>query len=153
MLYTENDFVQAKKTMKKRLAMTGGVLGAAILLGAAGFVIRNQALAEIPLIVGACVFYTLFVNKCLPWVRYNRFLKEMQEGRHRETECYYMDVADRVRVVDGVQIHDMNASVDEAGEDARLFYWDADKPLPSFAKGQKVRIRSYGNFVLDIEVV
>lgn len=152
-MYTEADFSNARKTMKNRIITAVAVLLVAIALMVAGLIARNQTLAQVPVIVGACVFYTLFVTQCLPWIRYNRFLKEMSSGRKREMECYYVDISDRVRIVDGVQIHDMNASVDEAGEDLRLFYWDADKPMPSFEKGQRVKIKSYGNFVLEIQAI
>ena len=45
----------------------------------------------------------------------------------------------------------MNASLDPEGEDARLFYWDDDKPMPELEKGEKIRITSYGNFVTGVE--
>ncbi len=152
-MYTEKDFEIAKKTMMQRIWMTAGVLAVFLALMAVGLVVRSALLAELSLIVGVCVTYTLLVSKCLPWVRYNRYLRDMREGRNRETVCYYVDIADRVRVVDGVQIHDMNAAVDEELEDLRLFYWDADKPVKHFEKGQKVKIKSYGNFILEIEAV
>lgn len=152
-MYTESDFAKAKNTMKRELITAVCVLAASIVLMAVGLVTRIKPLAIGAPLAGSWIVYTLWVVKCLPWIRYNKFLRNMQEGRRRVTECYYMDIAGRVRIVDGVQIHDVNASLDEKGEDARLFYWDDDKPLPNFEKGQKIRITSYGNFITDIEAV
>lgn len=153
MMYQEHDYTNAKNTMSRYLVLTGCVLMAFIAAMLVGVWLRIKPLAVASPVVGSWVFYTMWVVLCLPWVRYYKFLCEMKNGRRRITECYYMDVAGRVRIVDGVQIHDMNASLDPEGEDPRLFYWDDDKPLPTYDKGQKVRITSYGNFVTGIEAI
>lgn len=152
-MYTENDFVSANKMMKKQLCISFGLLAAFLAAMIVGLCLRIKPLAIGAPLVGSWVFFTVWTIKTLPWIRYNRFMGEMKDGRRRISEFYYMDVADRVRIVDGVQIHDMNASVDPEGEDPRLFYWDDEKPLPAFEKGQLVRITSYGNFVTDIEAI
>lgn len=152
-MYTESDFVQAKKTMIKELVIAFATLIVFIVLMVVGLVTRVKLLAIASPLAGSWIFYTLLVVKCMPWIRYNKFLRNMKEGRRRVMECYYMDIAGHVRIVDGVQIHDVNASLDEEGEDVRLFYWDDDKPMPAFEKGQKVRITSFGNFITAIEAV
>lgn len=153
MMYTEQDYTAAKSTMKKYLYITVGILAVFLAAMCVGLVLRIKPLALAAPIVGGWVFFTMMTVKCMPWVRYNRFLKEMKDGRKRQMECYFMDIAGRTRIVDGVQIHDVNASLDEAGEDVRLFYWDDDKPQPEIEKGQKVRITSYGNFITGIEKI
>ena len=152
-MYSESDFAMAKSTMIKQLVIAGCCLAVFLVAMIVGLVLRVKILAIAAPLAGSWIFYTLWVVKCMPWIRYNVFLRNMKEGRRRVTECYYMDVANRVRIVDGVQIHDMNASLDAQGEDARLFYWDDDKPMPEFAKGQKIRITSFGNFITDIEAI
>jgi len=153
MMYTEQDYANAKKEMAKKLYIGFGTLLGFIGLMLVGVWLRIRLLALLAPIVGSWVFFTLWVVHCMPWIRYYKFMCEMKEGRRRVTECYFMDVAGRVRIVDGVQIHDMNASIDPEGEEARLFYWDDDKPLPSYEKGQRIRITSYGNFVTGVEAL
>ena len=152
-MYTESDFAAAKKTMKKYIILAFAILAAFLVAMIVGLVLRVKPLVIVAPLLGSWAFYTIWVTQCMPWIRYNKFLKNMREGRKRTTECYYMDIASSVRVVDGVQIHDVNASLDEKGEDSRLFYWDDDKPMPEFEKGQKIRITSFGNFITAIEAI
>lgn len=152
-MYTEQDYTAAGKKMKKELYITIGLLMAFLAAMCVGLAFRIKPLVLGAPVVGGWVFFTLWTVKCMPWIRYNRFLSEMKEGRRRVTECFFWDVAGRVRIVDGVQIHDVNASLDEHGEDLRLFYWDDDKPLPQIEKGRRVRITSYGNFITGIEEI
>ena len=153
MMYTENDYANAKSTMSKNITVTALVLMAFLAAMLVCVWLRIHLLTIFAPIIGSWVFYTMWVIRCMPWIRYHRFLCEMKEGRRRVTECYFMDVAGRVRIVDGVQIHDMNASLDPEGEDLRLFYWDDDKPMPTYEKGQRIRITSYGNFVTGVEAL
>ena len=56
---------------------------------------------------------------------------------------------------DGVEAHvfEMSEGPKEKGEDMRLFYWDASKPLPSIQPGEMLRVISHGGFVIDWERV
>lgn len=148
-MYREDDYRKAASKMKTNLWIALLMLGVTIGAMCVGIGIRNKWLATISPVVGCWILYTWWSIKFLPWLRYNRFLGNMRNGKRRETDCYYMDASDEIRIVDGVQIHDFNASLDEAGEDVRLFYWDGDKPMPEFKKGQRLHIVSYGNFITD----
>ena len=152
-MYTEQDFTNAVTKQKNALIVGVIILIVLIAVTAVGMITRIFALATYVPCVLACVLYTWWCVKCLPWIRYNRYLNNMREGRHRESECYFTFISDSIRVVDGVQVHDVNASVDPEGEDQRLFYWDADKEIPQIEKGQKIRITSYGNFILSCELL
>ena len=152
-MYTEQDYTAAGKMKKKEIYIAVGILLAALAAMCVGVAVRLRPLALVSPVVGGWIFFTLWTVKCLPWIRYDRFLNEMKEGRKRDTECFFWDVAGRVRIVDGVQIHDVNASLDEQGEDLRLFYWDNEKPMPQIEKGRRVRITSYGNFITGIEEI
>jgi len=152
-MYTEQDYTAAGRMKKKEIYIAVGILLAALAAMCVGVAVRLRPLALVSPVVGGWIFFTLWTVKCLPWIRYDRFLNEMKEGRKRDTECFFWDVAGRVRIVDGVQIHDVNASLDEQGEDLRLFYWDNEKPMPQIEKGRRVRITSYGNFITGIEEI
>ncbi len=152
-MYTDSDYRAASSGMRRELGLVLGLLAVTVALLCTGLAIRNRYLAIFGTILGLWVVYTCYVVRFLPWFRYNRFLENMRTGRRRETECYFVSLADSVRTVDGVAIHDLSASLDEAGEDQRLFYWDDDKPLPVFSAGQKIKLESYGNFVTGWEVL
>lgn len=152
-MYTESDYSTAKSTMIKEIVIAFCTLAVFLAAMIVGLVLRIKVLVIAAPLIGGWGFYTIWVVKCIPWIRYNTFLRNMQEGRRRVTECYYMDVSGSARIVDGVHIHDLNASLDAQGEEARLFYWDDDKPLPSLTKGQKIRITSFGNFITAIEEI
>lgn len=148
-MYGENDYKNAETKMKARLGVAIGILAIAVGAMCAGIAVRNKWLATISPVLGGWVLYTWWALKFMPWFRYNKYLQNMRQGRHRETQCYFVDASDQTRIVDGVQIHDFNASLDAAGEDLRLFYWDGDKPMPEMQKGQKLRLISYGNFITE----
>lgn len=150
-MYSEYDYMNAKNNMKRNIVLTFAVLMGFLAVMSVGLWLRIRVLVIAAPIVGSWVFYTMWLLLCNPWIRYHKFMCDMRTGRKRQTECYFMDIAGRVRIVDGVQIHDMNASLDPEGEDARLFYWDDDKPMPELEKGEKIRITSYGNFVTGVE--
>ena len=152
-MYTETDYRAAAAGMRRELLIVLGVVAVTVAALCAGLAVRSEPLVIGALAVGLCAAYTCWVVRFLPWLRYNRFLENMRTGRRRETECYFVALADSVRTVDGVSIHDLNASLDPEGEDQRLFYWDDDKPLPELAPGQKVKIESYGNFITALEAL
>ena len=152
-MYSETDFRKASAAMRRELAIVLVLLAVTIAMLCTGLAIRSRILAVVGTIVGLWAVYSCYVIRFLPWFRYNRFLENLRTGRRRETECYFVSLADSVRTVDGVAIHDMSASLDPEGEDQRLFYWDDDKPLPQLTAGQKLKIESFGNFITACEVL
>ena len=153
-MYTESDYRSAAAAVRRELLIVLGLLAVTVALLCTGLGIRSRLLAILGTIVGLWAVYSCYVIRFLPWFRYNRFLESLRTGRRRETECYFVSLADSVRTVDGVAIHDVSASLDPEGEDQRLFYWDDDKrPLPDVAPGQKLKIESFGNFITAWEVL
>lgn len=149
-LYPPEVLTAARRTKARRLWGALLTLTVFLALMVLGLVVRIRSLVILSAVLGACIFYTLLVSKCLPWVRYCRYLSDMSAGRRRETLCYFADLSTSQRVVDGVQIYDVNAATDQELSDLRLFYWDADRPTLSIPRGQRVKITSWGNFILSI---
>ncbi len=146
-MYDEAYYKNVSRETKKRIWL--GMVLLAVMIGAAavGMALRIFWLATGVPSVMACVLFTVFQLKILPWIRYHKYMENLKTGRRRETECYFVDIAQETRMVDGVEIHDVNASLDPEGEDTRLYYWDNDFPMPDWKKGEKLRIESFGNFI------
>lgn len=152
-MYTENDFLVARKNASIRLILLI-VLGLAFVAGVIVFnKLRIQAATMACAAVGFAVTYFLWSFKVSPWMKYNKYMREMKNGRKRITACEYVYFTPETRLFDGVEVHELVVRVGNEEEDERLFYWDADKPAPEFNEGDSIEIESYGNFVVKARVV
>lgn len=150
-MYTEKDFETVAR--QARLRLIGLIaLGAAFL--AIILVVNHQRLEYLTMALGGVGFIAVYFVasfKVAPWIRYNRFLREMKAGRKRTLACTFHGFSPELRTHDGVEVYDMNVSVGEGEEDQRLYYWDADKAQPTLEEGQQVIVESFGNFVVSVE--
>ena len=112
---------------------------------------RNQFLSITTAVVGFVVSYFLWSFKVSPWVKYDRHLKEVKNGQKRATECEIKYFTPETRMMDGVEVNELIVTVGKEEEDERLYYWDADKPIPEVKEGDKVVVTSYGNFVVELK--
>lgn len=150
-MYTQSDFDNAHKQKKLRLVLLIA-MGAAFL--AAMFVfnsLRIQVLSIACAAVGFVLCYFVWSFKVGPWVKYDRHLKEIQEGQKRTVECEVLYFTPETRMMDGVEVNELVVTVGCEEEDERLYYWDADKPAPQVKEGDRVQITSYGNFVVELK--
>ena len=153
-LYTEQDFAVAKKRFMGRVAAFSAiVLITAILMVLFVSVFRNRIAVIITGVVGACLSYTYLSMKLMPWFRYWCYQNDMRHGMSRETDAWYVSCTDSVRVSDGVAFHEFIVRVGDKEEDERLFFWDDDKELPELKPGQKLHIRSFGNYIIELDIV
>ncbi len=152
-MYTENDFRCAEKQSKLRLALL--ILLACVFF--AGMILMNRLRIQAASMAvaggGFVLVYFLWSFKVSPWISYNRYLREMKNGRKRDTECDFVSFETETRMRDGVEVHELIVKVGEEEEDERLFYWDADKKNPEFHEGDRLLITSYGNYVVDLKVL
>ena len=153
MYYTESDFINCKKQTRTRVILAFVLLAAVIGIMVVGYIYRLQALVLITAALGFIAFYFLWYFKVGPWVKYNRFLKEMKQGQKRTLDCRFIEFDPSTRLYDGVEVHDVLVTVGTEEKDERLFILDADKKLPELEKDCNIRVTSFGNFVLDIEKI
>lgn len=151
-MYTDADLARVDREKNKRLALAFSVLAVAIVAMVIGLVIRIGPLATFGTAVFACLFYAVLELFAMPYVRYARFLRDIKAGLSRETDAEYMSISGEPRMNDGVMFYDFFVRVGPEDEDERLFYYDADKQLPSYQPGQSLHITSYGNFITAIEL-
>lgn len=153
-MYSEQDVLRVNAEKRKRLWCAFLVLGLSVLVMIIGLIIRNEILSTYVAALIACLFYAVLELYVMPWVRYGRYMKDIDQGLSRHTDASFVSVLDQPRDNNGVLFYDFVVRVQGEGEDEgeRLFYYDADKALPSFSQGEKLHIVSFGNYITDISV-
>lgn len=152
-LYTEQDIRNAKRALSIRLMILGIILAVTIALMVVFMTVaRNQIATIILATVGMCIAYAFLTIKLMPWFRYTRYLKDMRTGRSNVTEAWFVSCSDSTKISDGVAFHEFVVRVGEGEDDERLFFWDDDKQLPALSEGQKIRIRAFGNYIMELDV-
>ena len=152
-MYTETDYQNAAKQVRTRL-IAWLALAAAFLAGMIVFIALRQEYVSMAVAgVGFAACFFLWSFKVSPWVRYNRFLREMKNGQRRQLECEFVSMEPETRFHDGVEVREMLVTVGKEEEDERLFYWDIDKTYPSLKPGARIRVESFGNFVVSLTCV
>ena len=152
-LYTEQDFAATKRTFIGRIVIFAGmILVTAVMLGLFVSVFRNRIAVIATAVVGACLCYAYLAMKLMPWFRYWVYQNDMRQGMSRETDAWFVSCSDSTRVADGVAFHEFIVRIGDGEEDERLFFWDDDKKLPEIQEGQKVHIRSFGNYITELHI-
>lgn len=141
-MYTENDLQEVLAQRKRRwivLLLPAAVLAAVII---ASLVIRAERLTIVATIAAGALLiagYDLFIK---PVSAYATHVNNMLHGRRREIELPFASLSGAVSLVDGVRCYALTVSDrDEKGKPCdRLFYYDAEKPLPDFREGDMLHI-------------
>lgn len=151
-LYTEQDFINTRKAYRLRIVGLLAILAVTFaLMGIFVSVVRNQIAVIAVTLVGFLLAYSFLTIKLMPWFRYWRYMLDLRSGRSRETDAWFVSCSDGKKLSDGVEFHEFIVRVGDGEEDERLFYWDGDKERPQLTEGQKVHIRSFGNYILELD--
>lgn len=151
-LYTEQDFNDTRKTLRLRAAGLAAILAATIALMVVFVTVaRNQIAVIAATVVGFWIAYAFLTIKLTPWFRYWMYQVDMRSGRVSETDAWFVSCSDGTKLSDGVAFHEFVVRLGDGEEDERLFYWDADKALPQMTEGQRVHIRSFGNYIMELD--
>ncbi len=153
-LYTEQDFAATKRTFWTRVLILALIIAAMIGLEALFMgPLRNRYAVWIVAAVGCCLSYAYLTTQVMPWYHYMAYQSDMRHGLSRETDAWYVSCTDSTRVADGVEFHEFIVRVGDGEEDERLFFWDDDKKLPELKEGQKLHIRSFGNYITELQIM
>jgi len=153
-LYTEQDFAATKRTFWTRVLILALIIAAMIGLEALFLApLRSRYAVWIVAAVGCCLSYAYLTTQVMPWYFYMAYQSDMRHGLSRETDAWYVSCADSTRVADGVEFHEFIVRVGDGEEDERLFFWDDDKKLPELREGQKLHIRSFGNYITELQIM
>lgn len=86
-----------------------------------------------------------------PLQKYRKFLQSAVHGQNRTMEGYFKRFVDEKSERDGVYFVPLfiNISNSDEEEDDRLFYFDANLPLPDWNVGEKLSITSQDKAVIS----
>lgn len=158
LMYTEADRVEAKRQLSRRRLLVYLPCGVALAVTIALFVILQQRRLDWSWALAAgltILFGSLLIFFCGVYVRpmalYSKHIGYMLDGRKRETTGIFKsfdDAEDR----DGLECHAMLLNVGDRDdpEDDRLFYYDAFKPKPDVALGERVTVFSNDKMVAGL---
>jgi len=153
-LYTEQDFAATKRTLLMRAVVFSAIVViAAAAMGLFVSIFRSRLANILAAVVGSCLAYAYLSVKVMPWFRYWIYQNDMRQGLSRETDAWYVTCSDSTRISDGVAFHEFIVRVGDGEEDERLFFWDDDKKLPELKEGQKLHIRSFGNYITELQIM
>ena len=138
-LFSAQDQAAIRAQLKKRLILV--LIPVLALLGAAIYfaIQRNEVATDVLTIVSlsSLIFcYDLFLK---PLRCYQRHLDNVISGRRRAVDLPFLAISDDISLVDGVPYRAMTCTdLDAKGRPYdRLFYFDAEKPFPAIAAGER----------------
>ena len=140
-MYTEQDYADICAQIKQRRLLLAGVI--------VSFVFRVRWITTaLSLVLGAGIIFCegLLLS---PLRAYRRHLNNVLHGRTRTTTGAFKEMEEVAVDRDGVKYYPMMLSVGNMDdpEDDRLFYYDAQKPIPDWKSGDMLHIVSYDKFV------
>lgn len=153
-MYQTSDWEENRNQLKRRLLallipmipLLGGIV-VSLLPN-----IRLQWLTILLTILGgamAIFCYGMFIS---PVVSYGRHLKNVLDGRKRETTGCLTQFASQSCFREGVEYYPMTINVGDKceEEDDRLFYYDVHKGMPPYKPGDMITVVSHDKAVADI---
>ncbi len=172
-MYREQDFAYTVKQTRLRTALGISLILAFLALVILLTLLKLEALQLLCAGLGFIVCYFIWSFKIMPWINYNRYMKDMRNGQKRKLECVFREISSETGMHDRVEVRDVTVTVDETGvpkssmgsilarlnnsggeeKVERQFKFDADKSFPDIKPGEKVVITSYGSFITDIKPI
>ena len=149
-MYSEADYNKAAKSTRTRLILGIALIAVCLAVVITFIALEMEVLTLVSAGIGFIICYFLWSFKVMPWIHYNKFMKELRHGQRRQTECMFKEVAGETRMYDNVEVRDVLVTVGDTEEDERLFVCDADKPFPALQAGDRLTITSFGSFITDI---
>lgn len=152
-MYTAEDFYRAQKAFRLRLYISAALLAATLACLVVALTVRLRLFGMCAMLVGLWVTYFYAATQMNPWRRYYNLLKDMKAGLERESQMRFLEISGEPRMLDGVAVYDFVVYEGDDESEQRLFLWDADKPLPSYARGQLLDIVSFGKYIKSIKTL
>lgn len=152
-MYTQNELDRLSADLRKRWILYA--IPAVVLLGLQiySLTVRKEALT-ITLAILVCFWSIFFISlQIVPVARYKTHITNMLHGITHSVQAVFQSFDADESLVDGVLFRAMHVTCKtESGEDyERLFYWDVEKPLPSFQEGQPLEIIYHDRQIADIK--
>ena len=160
-LYQEMNLTSLKKQISRRQLLVSAV--ALIFLAAVIMTLvldnhkenRPELLTTLLVIFGGSAFIFLWDLTVKPLRSYARHMDAALHGRTHEITAVFDRPGEEDSLIDGLSFRDLVflGDADKHGDRERMFYWDMELPLPSFQKGQEVRLTYYDRFLTGYEIL
>ena len=146
LLYSDRDLQQAGRRVRSCLLGMAAVLAPLLGLYALALMRQNVLLGALAALLG--FGWALFMGdlRLAPRVRYLRFLKNLNSGLRRQTECEILCLEDGAEMQDGACVRALHVRLKDG--DSRIFYLDASKAESLPAPGSGCVLLSCGRHVL-----
>lgn len=151
-MYNRNDMQEARRSLNRCRGLLASGLAPLLAVYALGIVNGLQGLMLGALLAGFAWAVLIGDLKLLPALRYVRFLREMEGGLRRSTDCALEALEEEVQMQDGVPVHALHVRLTEDG-DSRILYVNAAKAAKLPAMGSRVKITGYGRHVVACEEI
>lgn len=150
-MYNQQMFVSCRQQAKKTSLAMFSLIGLAIILMAAGLILRIKIMTFLGFILplaAAYFVYDLFLAPCL---RYTRHLADLLNGRSHQAAGVVRKVSDQWRLSEeGVRVRDVLILLD-GDERETLFYWDDKLPLSALPVEKPISLIAYGRYITHID--
>ncbi len=149
-MYSKEDLVSVGRQLRNRVILCV-VPAAALAAGVVvSFLLRTQWLTVLlSILLGSAAIFChgVFIS---PVLAYRRHIESALRGRTRETRGVFRHFAAEKAEREGVRFVPLTVNVGGAlmEEDDRLFYYDANLPLPQWREGDRLRIESIDKAVV-----
>ena len=153
-LYSEKDYQEISAQLKKRYLVLGLVLTLFLAAFIASMFLRIEWVSVVLLaLLGAAAVFIIDLF-CLPLHRYRRLIAAALTGRTHTAVLTYERTENDTSLVEGVVCHGLIflGEPDKHGEREQRYYWDAERPLPSFREGQDVTLKYTGRNIIGYQV-
>ncbi|HHY82672.1 MAG TPA: hypothetical protein GX505_08335 [Clostridiales bacterium] len=150
-MYKEIDFIEIKKQLNKMIILVAAIFFA-FLIPSVAFMLRlPQWIGAVFLSVGVSLVIFIWGVYGTPTLNYYRYIKDIMEGRIRETKGIVANIAQEPVYKDNrllyyeILINDLEDDVE------RVLLYDENKGKPNLEVGSKYLFRTFQNFITNIE--
>ena len=151
-MYTQQELDHLNAEIRTRWIIFALPLAALVAAQIYSLTIRHEILT-IVLAVLICFWAIFYIGtQILPRLQYRTHVSSMLHGITHKVKAVFQSFDMDESVVDGVRYRAMNVTCeDERGETYdRLFYWDLEKQLPDYVKGQALEVTFHDREIADI---
>ena len=154
-MYTQSELDKLNVDLRKRWIIYA--IPAVILLGLQVYslIVRSEPMT-IVLAVLLCFWSIFYISlQIVPLMRYRTHVQSVLHGITHTVRAVFQQFDSDDSLVDGVNYRAMHVLCqNENGDDyGRLFYWDLQKTMPAYEKGQALEITYHDREIADIRTL
>ena len=150
MMYTETDFLDVRKQLRKMILLTV-VLSLVFIIPAVAFMLRRpQWIGAAFLTVGVCLILFLWGVFGIPIYYYYHFIRDIFEGRTRKVKGLVTKVEEGPVYKDNRLLYYQIWFRDDEDKKERILLFDENKGKPSVQAGKQYSFQTHENFIIQI---